>query len=438
MTRLRDAPDRGRRAGGSPRDPYRDRNDDASGTGPPIFQVVALVVLVAVAFATLSLSSGRLPFAAGGNGNGAPGGIVSRTPTPSGVVVVPDDPRAKVPGTIVYAKDGNIWLQSGSSATQLTTAGTDSMPSFSADGSSVYFIRTRIQPGLWPAGDGIKHYVLTVPSVMRIAAAGGEATSLFDGLVDPAGKYVWSGWLREPVLSPDGATIALVSDLPSPDRSDVLLQLLGVKSGSLVNLHLAETQPLGHQDPAWRPDGQLLLYVRNDHDPDDTTKATPAIWAYDPATKKAKALTGPGYLHPAWSRDGRWIAATRTSAFGTDIVILDAATGAEVLKVTRDGNSWAPAWSPMGDAIAFLHLNGQVVDLRMAPLSGSGPGWTVGEGLDLTSGAGLDSVSRPSWFVPADQLPPLPTPTPSPTPSGSGGAAGSGAIGSPKPSASTK
>ena len=26
---------------------------------------------------------------------------------------------------------------------------------------------------------------------------------------------------------------------------------------------LGETPPLGHQDPTWRPDGKVLLYVRN-------------------------------------------------------------------------------------------------------------------------------------------------------------------------------
>ena len=74
-----------------------------------------------------------------------PGGAV-RTPTPSGVVIT--DPRANVPGTVVYAKDGNIWLQTGTKATQLTTSGFDSMPAWSADGKWVYFIRSIER--IWP------------------------------------------------------------------------------------------------------------------------------------------------------------------------------------------------------------------------------------------------------------------------------------------------
>ena len=44
-------------------------------------------------------------------------------------------------------------------------------------------------------------------------------------------------------------------------------------------------------------------------------------------------------------------------------MILDAA-GKEVLRVTDDAHSFSPVWSPAGDAIAFLHLAGTIVDLK--------------------------------------------------------------------------
>ena len=399
-------------------DPYdrRPGRGEGSGTGRfrlPIAPAIALVGLILVTVATLSLTSGRLPFVSGSQGNNGTGPTVAKTQTPPNVVVVPEDPRAHIPGTVVYAKDGNIWLQSGASATELTTGGNDMQPSFSADGQTVYFIRTRQQRGLWPTAGVVRSYLLTIPTVMKVPVSGGSPVTLLDGIVDPSGQNVWTSWIREPVVSPDGSSIAVVSDLPQPDRSDVVLQLLNVATGKLTSLGLNESQPLGHQDPAWRPDGKVLLYVRDDR---DGAKGIPRIYAWNPATKKSSALTGPGYIHPAYSGDGRWIAATRTTAFGTDIVILDGTTGAEVLKVTNDGNSWGPTWSPKGDGIAFLHSNGQVVDLRLVNLKGSGPSWTLGDALDLTSGAGLDSLSRPDWFIPADQLPP-PVVTPTAVPS---------------------
>jgi TolB protein len=204
------------------------------------------------------------------------------------------------------------------------------------------------------------------------------------------------------VLSPDGKTIAMASDLPDPTRSDVVLKTYTLKTGKIKGLGLSQVAPLGHQDPAWRPDGLRLAYVRNER---DGTKGVPRIYSYNTQTKKSVPITGPGYLHPSWSPDGRYIAVTRTTAFGTDVAILNAKTGAELLRLTDDGESWAPAWSPKGDQIAYLHVNGQVVDLRMVQLDGTGPAWTVKETIDLTTNAGLDGVSRPDWFVPADQLP---------------------------------
>lgn len=413
---------RSSRVGGRPpasprpvRDPY-----GLLPAGTPIAAILSIVGLLVIAVLTVSLANGELPLTANGgaaNPSGGPNGV-SRTPTPSNEVVIPEDPLAEVSGTIVYVKAGNVWLQSGRTARQLTSSGRDSMPSFSPDGESVYFVRTRRADGYWSVDGAGRTYKLDIPSIMRIPTAGGDATRILDGLVDPAGRARWQGWIRQPVVSPDGKTIALATDLPDPTKSDVVLKLYNLRTEKVVNLGLSQQQPLGHQDPAWRPDGALLLYVRNDR---DGAKGVPRIYRFNPSTKKSGAVTAPGYLHPSWSPDGRYLAATKTSAFGTDVVILDASTGAELLRLTGDGDSWAPTWSPRGDQIAWLHVSGQVVDLRLVQLEGTAPAWTAKEPIDITANAGLDSLSRPDWFVPADQLPASAAPptTPAASPSGS-------------------
>ena len=67
-------------------------------------------------------------------------------------------------------------------------------------------------------------------------------------------------------------------------------------------------------------------------------------------------------------------------------------------------------WSPVGDAIAYFHEADGIVDLRLTRLEGTAPEWRVGETINLTDVSALDGGSRPGWFVPEGQLPPLPTP----------------------------
>ncbi len=393
-------------------------------SGAPIAAVLSIIGLVVVAAGTFALSSGDLPLPGAGNGtgpsasDGGGGNGPIRTPTPSNVVVVPTvAPGITVPGTLLYAKDGNIWTQANEQATQLTTGGTDSMPSFSADGKSVFFVRTRQINGLWNVLGVPNRYTMKVPSLMRVPTAGGDATRLMDGIYDPGGPGKWMGWIREPVVSPDGKSVALLTDLPNPTTGYVVLKFLNLQTKKLSDPQVSQVSPLGHQDPAWRPDGKVLAYVMNNR---NGAVGAPQIYAYSPASGTSKALTAPGYLHPSWSPDGSYLAVTKTSAYGTDVVVLSATTGAEVIRLTNDGDSWGPAWSPAGDQVAFLHVAGQVVDLRMVPLTGTGPNWTVGDPVDLTSSAGLDGVSRPDWFVPADQVPAV-TPAPSAaSPTGAG------------------
>ena len=167
-----------------------------------------------------------------------------------------------------------------------------------------------------------------------------------------SGQYTWSYFLRQPVVSPDGTTIVVVTDGPDPTKSDVVLKSLDPATGKLTALNAPEVAPLGHQDPAWSPDGRYLLYVKNAR---DGSRGAPVIMRYDTTTKKAAAVTGPGYASPAWSRDGRFIAATRTTSFGTDIVVLDARRGTELLRVTTNERSFDPGLVAAGGLDRLSH-----------------------------------------------------------------------------------
>ena len=367
----------------------------------PILSVVGLLI---VAWLTLGLMGGNVPFIGGSNGGG-----VARTPAPSNVVVVPE---VSFPGALVYAKAGNIWVQEGREARQLTSGGRDSMPSWAPDGRAVLFIRTTEEQGLWPAQGTDRHYRMNVPSLMRVALEGtAEPEVLLTGRIKRDTRS-WFYWIRQPVLSADGKTLAMISDGPDPADRDAVLQFFDLTTEERAVPDVPETAPFGHQDPSWRHDGRYLLYVRNGR---SGTRGAPSIYRWSVADSEAVQITGPGYLEPSWSPDGKFIAATKTSALGNDVVILDAAHGRELLRVTDDGRSWAPAWSPAGDAIAFLHSDGLIVDLKMATLEGPTPAWSVAAIDDLTQVSGLDGGSRPGWYIAPEDLPATPAPTVAPS-----------------------
>jgi len=399
------------------RDPY--------GIGPVagyLGPVLAVVGLVVIAIVTIGLYNGELPFRPGkGPGtDGEPG--PATTPAPSNKVIV--EPDVSFPGSIVYAKAGNVWIQAGNSVRQLTNGGTDSMPAFSPDGQWVYFIRIIEGRGKFPSGGGGPRtwYDLETPNLMRVKVDGSGVQRLLSGRFT-SGSSTWFYWMRQPAPTPDGKAVLLISDGPNPLQSDIVVKRFDLATKKLTSMDLSESGHLGHQDPAWRRDGRILLYVRNGR---DGSRGTPQIYRWDPVSKKTSPLTGAGYLAPAYSPDNRFIAVTKTDAFGTDVVLLDA-FGKEVAQVTDDHHSFSPVWSPAGDAVAYLHLSGTLVDLRMASLDASSGKWTVTKTVDLTKVSGLDGASRPSWFVPPDQLP-----APSPA-AGSTGSAAPAASGSPAP-----
>ena len=400
--------------------PRPPRRMDPYGVGPVgslIAPVASVVGLLIVAFFTLSLLNGQVPLVgAPGVGPASSGGTVPgvvQTPAPSNVIVV--EPEAAFPGSIVYAKAGNIWIQSGKDVRQLTTGGTDSMPSWSPDGAQVYFVRTVNEIGTWPSQGKPSHYLMTVPSVMVVNADGsGQPQRIINGKIRK-GSLEWFVWLREPVASPNGKTLALVSDAPDPTK-------------------------IGRDPPDVRPREEEVDHPRRLRDRAAGPPGPGLEAGWDDAAvrpQRARRAEGGGgdlplrpQVQEVRAADRSWLPRAELLAgralhrrdqdgtFGSDIVILDASRGRELLRVTNDGGSWAPVWSPKGDAIAFLHIEGQIVDLRMAVLGGSAPDWTVTETKALTEVSGLDGASRPGWFIPASELPaPTPAPTTVATPS---------------------
>ncbi len=410
MTRRAPSAPSPRRASG---DPY-----GVAGLAPfvaPILSLVGLAVVAALSYVLLTgVPAGLTSPNGGGNGPGGGNPAPGRTPSPSAPPVL--NPAVSIAGSLVYVKAGNLWIQTGTTATQLTNTGRDSQPTWSADGQWVYFIETRQTSGRFPVTGIMQHYDLHYPILARIHPDGTGRTAILSGLYHrgQGGASTWFYFLLDPAVSPDGRRVAVASDGTDPTRTDVVLQFFDLKTRRLVNAQLPENAPLGQQDPTWSSDGRYVLYVKNAR---DGSRGAPAIWRYEPATKKNTAFTQAGYMQPVYSPNGRFVAAVRTTSLGTDVVVLDARNGSELARITNDGRSWGPSWSPDGSQIAFLRLSasGVTVDVQLATLTISGNGAIdVAKTDPLTEFSGLDGDSRPTWWGPA-----LVPASPSPAASGS-------------------
>ncbi len=331
----------------------RDGAQRRSSSPAPIVAALLLVLLAAGSLVGLSLSTP------------APSDIPNSGPeVTEGITVA---------GTIAFGRGGSVWSVSGAGLRQLTTAATDSDLAWSTDGVWLYAIRHRTETGGRFLGSGsVQKYEMNVPTLLRLSAFGGGEEVIFDGLILGSRPALnWSGFMYGPALASDGR-IAVATDYRGRDiGTDVVVRVLSSDGSAISTLSLPHVAPFGHQDPVWSPDGTALYYVQNGL-AEGTSSSR--IIRYNIAKKTTTQIGAKGFVQPAVSPDGRWIAATRISARGTDVVILRAATGEVVLEITRTGKSWAPAWSPTGAQLAYLSASGTLASLNLASFSVSPSG----------------------------------------------------------------
>ena len=84
-------------------------------------------------------------------------------------------------------------------------------------------------------------YDLATPELVRVRADG---SSKPEGIVNGKiknGNNLWFFWMRQPVISPDGHTIAVVSDGTDPLGNDVVMQFYDTE---IEEVHEAEARPV--------------------------------------------------------------------------------------------------------------------------------------------------------------------------------------------------
>ena len=124
---------------------------------------------------------------------------------------------------------------------------------------------------------------------------------------------------------------------------------------------------------SFSPDGQQIVYLR-DSSSDDSSSLIIAR-ADGTGEHVLSKLPMPGYFDPAWSPDGKWIAATELALGSPDpgrLVLLNPETGKEKTIYAAVAGLHKPTWMPDGKHLALIFhdvssdWNGQVGEVAIA------------------------------------------------------------------------
>jgi len=261
-----------------------------------------------------------------------------------------------------------VVAQAAGGQAQALTAGGDTDPQWSPNGSVIGFVRTT----------GV------MSRVMVVRATGGRPVVV-------GRPPAWASDSR-PVWSRDGRFIAVARTYDDSDRLRALVVI--PRDGGAPRI-AARFDPhsvwTSNETLGWSPDGEALYYSVGLDGTDNRS-----IYTIDPDGTALRRLTNAGVddFDPAFSPDGETIVFVRTlvAKSGTENpeLYLMNADGTDVRRLTRwPGSDLSPSWSPDGKRILFVR-----------GVSGGFSLYTIrpnGTGLAKLGPTGSSPPEQPAW-----------------------------------------
>jgi Tol biopolymer transport system component len=212
----------------------------------------------------------------------------------------------------------------------------DERPAWSPDGRKIAFVRMVYD-------NYISCCVVTEDIV--IATASGAVQRVLTGTHRVNGAEPWfsrggrEGW-GTLTWSPDGRRIAYGGGGGNSGQPQIWV-INADDSGLPVRVSDGTQWEIS---PAWSPDGSRIALQRNGH-----------LFTMSPTGADVRpvgdGLTGDAL--PDWSPDGRRLATVRTEGGSSGIAIIDANTGATLIRLAS-GLQQSPVWSPDGTRVAYM------------------------------------------------------------------------------------
>jgi TolB protein len=295
-----------------------------------------------------------------------------RSAAPGSVAPIVVDSRGteiKVPGRIVFARQGNLWLLEDGTLTQLTRGGKDMQPAFSPDGSVIAYVKKE------------QDY----SDLLLYVVGTGDFKTLTNN------RFTKSTWVFRPTWSPDGKQLAYVSDQFSWDMGLFLMNATGTGAR-----RISQGEGVGGVDsPTFSPDGKKIALAA-------FRSGTQQVWLITLATGRWTQVTN----HPEGAYDPRWSPVEEKLAYVArenrkhDIWVTDL-EGKHPKKLTDQGTARAPAWSPDGRFLAWIAERNGSFDIWVATVERVNGEISLGTPAALTRGLQVDATSGLSWLYPS-------------------------------------
>jgi dipeptidyl aminopeptidase/acylaminoacyl peptidase len=160
---------------------------------------------------------------------------------------------------------------------------------------------------------------------------------------------------EDATVSPDGAEVAYVF-FPRGDLKRAEIRVVDVVTGRVRAL--TGTPAMADTDPAWSPDGETIAYVSER----PGRREVHAV-SRDGGDDRQVTHDDADFSQLAWERGGGRIAAVRGRRNRFDLVVVDPTSGA--VEQVAPGGTWdRPAWTAAGDLVAGYEDHAIPAELR--------------------------------------------------------------------------